>query len=153
MAGAGNATLHCDVAWQAQYQCDIWWQAQSIVASSIWPLCWPFYGRSIPCVVCIYLPPKTRVPLSQPLQPFRSLSPTPKPRVPLSQPLQPFRPPSNPGSPCPSPQNLKGCLQVPPLNPKSPCPSPQNLKRVVPKCLNPKSPSPTPKPQVPESHP
>ena len=45
VAGAGNVTLHCDVAWQAQYQCDIWWQAQSIVASSIWPLCWPFYRQ------------------------------------------------------------------------------------------------------------
>ena len=24
---------------------DIWWQAQSIVASSMWPLCWPFYRQ------------------------------------------------------------------------------------------------------------
>ena len=26
VAGAGNGTLQCDVAWQAQQQCEIWWQ-------------------------------------------------------------------------------------------------------------------------------
>ena len=47
-----------------------------------------------------------------------------------------------PGSPCPSPPNLKGGPQALPLNPKSPCPSPQKGGPQAPP-LNPKSPCPT----------